>query len=103
MRDTRLALAAAGVLLVAEVGRGGETREGPGAEAIEARVRPVLARCAGCHGGDEPAGELDLSTRESALRGGDSGAAVLPGDPAASPLYRKVVARKMPPKGKPPP
>ncbi|MDR3635561.1 MAG: DUF1553 domain-containing protein, partial [Isosphaeraceae bacterium] len=62
------------------------------------RVRPILARCVQCHGRDEPAGELDLSTREAALRGGESGTALAPADAARSLLFRKVTAKKMPPK-----
>lgn len=65
---------------------------------LSQRVRPILARCVQCHGGDEPAGELDLSTREGALRGGDSGASLAPSDAGRSLLFRKLTAKKMPPK-----
>jgi hypothetical protein len=37
-------------------------------------------RCVECHGGDEPVGQLDLSNYESALAGGSSGPAILPGE-----------------------
>ncbi|MGE3818592.1 MAG: PSD1 and planctomycete cytochrome C domain-containing protein [Isosphaeraceae bacterium] len=70
------------------------------------RARSVLARCASCHGlgpsGDESAGGLDLTRRESALQGGDSGPGLVPGDPSASLLFKRAAAGKMPPKpGKP--
>ncbi|MFO0908740.1 MAG: PSD1 and planctomycete cytochrome C domain-containing protein [Isosphaeraceae bacterium] len=65
-------------------------------------VRAVLARCASCHGhgpeGDESAGGLDLTTRDAALKGGESGKALVPGDPKRSPLVSRVVAGKMPPR-----
>jgi len=55
------------------------------------RVRPLLAtHCLRCHGGDDLKGGLDLRTRESLLRGGDSGPAVIPGDAKRSWLYRLV-------------
>lgn len=66
--------------------------------AIEPRVASILRRCVACHQGDEPSGGLDLTHRASALQGGESGAAIVPGKPADSPAYRKVSAGKMPPK-----
>ena len=42
-------------------------------------------------------GELDLSTRESALRGGTRGAALVPSDPARSVILARVAADEMPP------
>jgi hypothetical protein len=66
---------------------------------VSERVRPILARCARCHSGDAAAGALDLTRREKALEGGESGETVLkPGDSTASRLYRMVAAKKMPPK-----
>jgi mono/diheme cytochrome c family protein len=59
------------------------------------RIAPLLAgKCAACHGTDADAveGGLSLANRDSALSGGDSGsAAILPDDPAASPLLRAVL------------
>ncbi len=40
--------------------------------------------CVRCHGGDSTKGGLDLTTREALLRGGESGATVIPGNPDAS-------------------
>ncbi|HEV8003277.1 MAG TPA: DUF1549 domain-containing protein, partial [Planctomycetaceae bacterium] len=72
-------------------------------EFFEAKVRPVLAgTCQKCHGGTNHKGGLRLDSRESALKGGDSGAAVVPGNPSASPMIEAVNYRglEMPPTGK---
>lgn len=77
----------------------GHVAQGSAPDDLAKRVRPVLARCVKCHSGDTPAGELDLSTRDGALREGESGEVALrPGDPAASHLYQLVSTKKMPPK-----
>src|SRR5262249_45007515 len=72
-------------------------REGA-AEPLARGVRPILMRCVECHAGGEPAGGLDLRTRSSAIRGGESGTAIRPKDAAGSLVYRKVATGKMPPK-----
>ncbi len=46
--------------------------------------------CVRCHGGEKTKAGLDLATREALLRGGESGAAIVPADPKASLLYRMV-------------
>jgi formate dehydrogenase gamma subunit len=43
-------------------------------------------KCGICHNADAKLGGLDLSTYDSALQGGESGPAVVPGDPDASVL-----------------
>lgn len=68
-------------------------------------VKPVLAHhCFSCHARDKRAGGLSLESRELALKGGESGPALVPGKSAASELLRRVThadpARRMPP-GKP--
>jgi hypothetical protein len=60
---------------------------------FERRVRPLLVEhCDECHGAatDEPGGGLRLTSRESLLRGGDSGPAAVPGAPDESRLVRAV-------------
>lgn len=62
------------------------------------RVRTVLTgKCLSCHGGQKQKGGLDLSRRDRALAGGESGPAVVPGKPSESLLYRKLAAGEMPP------
>src|SRR5205809_4965012 len=68
---------------------------------FDQRVAPILLRrCLDCHSGPEPKGGLDLSRREAALRGGDSGAAIVPGNPVESLLWEQIDDGTMPPKTK---
>jgi hypothetical protein len=57
-----------------------------------------LLRCTVCHGNRVREGDLDLRSRESILRGGKSGPAIVPGDPDNSLLLQKIHAGEMPPK-----
>ena len=64
-----------------------------GVEFFEKRVRPLLAdRCYRCHSdrATKLRGGLRLDTREGLLKGGNSGPAVVPGDPDRSLLIRAV-------------
>src|SRR5436190_20986364 len=68
------------------------------------QVEPLLGKsCAPCHNAKVKQGGLDLSTRESLLKGSEHGPVVIPGNPNDSQLY-KVVAHisepAMPFKGK---
>ena len=47
-------------------------------------------RCAACHSGSGARGGLDMTSRESLLRGGGRGAAVIPGKAGESLLYKAV-------------
>ena len=60
-------------------------------------VQPILTRCAECHSGPTPTGSLNLTTRASALKGGESGAALVPGHATQSLIYQMVSSEKMPP------
>jgi mono/diheme cytochrome c family protein len=75
-----------------------------GSKYFDTQIRPILqSQCAACHTGDKPRGGLNLSTRESLLKGGDTGPAVVPEKPADSLLVRAIAHMsdlKMPPKGK---
>ena len=66
----------------------------PDAESVkffEQKVRPVLAeRCIKCHGADKQKGQLRLDTLAGALKGGETKAAIVPGDPAASLLISAI-------------
>ncbi len=58
---------------------------------FETRIRPVLAtKCFKCHGGETDSSGLRVDSREALLQGGDSGAAVVPGDAAASLLVQAI-------------
>jgi mono/diheme cytochrome c family protein len=69
-----------------------------------ADVQPILAKsCYACHGPDKQRGGLRLDVKTAALKGGDSGAVILPGKSSESLLIRYVAGveadRVMPPKG----
>src|SRR5271154_4427219 len=64
----------------------------------EREANAVLqARCVRCHGGLAKEGGLDLRTLESRLKGGKSGAALVPGKPEDSLLYKRMANGTMPP------
>jgi hypothetical protein len=77
-------------------------------EFFEKKIRPILVEhCLKCHGdvkGKEPKGGLRLDSREAALKGGDNGPAVVPGEPDKSRIIEAVRYQnadlQMPPKGK---
>jgi mono/diheme cytochrome c family protein len=63
-----------------------------GRDLFSKQVRPTfLQQCVNCHGGQKTKGDLDLTTREGLLKGGNSGEpAVVPGKAKSSRLYRLV-------------
>src|SRR5579859_422445 len=76
-------------------------------EFFEKNVRPILAdRCYSCHSATAAKlkGGLRLDSLEAALKGGDSGPALVPDHPEKSPLIEAVtyknVELRMPPKGR---
>jgi len=63
-------------------------------------VRPLLERrCVRCHGPERTEGGLDLSRREAALAGGETGEAIVPGKPDESLIVQLVEAGEMPKEG----
>jgi hypothetical protein len=66
---------------------------------FERDVRPVLKTyCLDCHGGGEKlSGNLDLRLKRFAVKGGDSGPAIVPGNAAESLLIERIKAGEMPP------
>lgn len=76
-----------------------------GVDYFEKHIRPLFVKhCYECHSSqaDKLAGDLSLSTRDDARRGGESGPAVVPGDVAASLLVQAIRydGLEMPPKQK---
>jgi hypothetical protein len=68
-----------------------------GTELFKSSVRGVIAaKCLKCHSGEKVEGEFDLGTRESLLKGGPGGPAVVPGDHKKSLLYQLVAHQKQP-------
>src|SRR6516164_1952850 len=89
--------------LAAEAPRGEPTREQ--IDFFEKKIRPVLvAHCYKCHSAqsEKVRGRLLLDTRDGMRKGGDSGPAIVPGDPVASLLLNAIryEDRQMPPAGK---
>ena len=76
-------------------------------ELFETKVRPILvSHCYACHSADtKPAGGLRVDDYAGILRGGQSGPAVVPGDPEKSLLMQRVrhenPKRRMPKEGDP--
>lgn len=65
-----------------------------------------VSHCTGCHGGQKQKGGLRLDNRTMALRGGDTGPLVVPGNAAKSELYIRLTLpldddELMPPSEKP--
>jgi len=73
-------------------------------ELFEKQIRPLLIEnCLKCHGPEKQESGFSLATRESLVKGGESGAALVAGKPAESLLVKAVEylgEPKMPPSGK---
>jgi hypothetical protein len=72
---------------------------------FESRVRPLLIEhCYECHSGTSTKGGLSLESSQGWQKGGDSGAAILPGKPGESLVIQAIrysdENMQMPPKGK---
>src|SRR6185295_17334504 len=71
---------------------------------FEKDVQPILSqKCHSCHGDEVQQSGLRLDKRQNALRGGDYGPVILPGNSAESKLIRRLVngdgGLQMPPTG----
>ncbi len=76
----------------------------PGKLSFNRDVRPILSdKCFQCHGPDEAKrkGNLRLDLREAALKGGENGAAFVPGKPDESAMIERILSKdrdeQMPP------
>src|SRR6478672_4505405 len=96
MLRATLAITVAAILFCAGPNAlGGERSAGDPAsvEFFETRVRPVLSdHCYQCHsaGAKKLKGGLRLDGRDLVLKGGESGAALIPGDPEHSRLVEAI-------------
>ena len=70
-------------------------------------IKPIFERsCIRCHGRERPKSGYRLTSREAAIKGGDNGVAIVPGDSTKSPLIHYVARLPevedmwMPPPGK---
>jgi len=69
----------------------GSAQQNNDRHAIGVRASKILAaNCVGCHGAPIKNAGLDLRKRDTILKGGERGAAVAPGSPDISRLYRQV-------------
>jgi hypothetical protein len=82
----------AGFLICALLGFGA-----PAPEPESSVLGIIQKRCLSCHDATARTSGLDLTNRDSALRGGKGGPALVPGNPEASLLAKKVTAGLMPP------
>src|SRR5688572_9595744 len=96
---------ACGLLFAASAFAG--SPESAGVEFFEKHVRPVFVEhCHQCHSAEaeKVKGGLLVDSREALLKGGDSGPALVPGDPEKSLLIKAIRYTdenlQMPPKGK---
>ena len=59
----------------------------------------LVSKCIGCHGPEKKKGGLDLSRRQFAISGGESGPAIVVGKADESLIVEKVAGGEMPPNG----
>ena len=67
-------------------------------------IEPILhQRCYLCHGSQQQMAGLRFDSREAALKGGDTGVVIVPGDPSASKVIARITSSddgfRMPPGG----
>lgn len=90
-------------LTVAMPGKLWATDEAQQRQFFEAKIRPVLVEhCYKCHGAEQAKGGLRLDVAASMLQGGDSGPALVPGEPDESLILEalRYESFEMPPTGR---
>ena len=108
MRYTRAVISVAGFLSVAVAAFCGQELRGQVKDTtgdvkqaldFDRQVAALLAsHCLDCHSGAEAKGGLDLSRRERAIAGGESGPAYVPGSLDKSLIWSRIESDEMPPK-----
>ncbi|MDH3584680.1 MAG: DUF1549 domain-containing protein, partial [Phycisphaerae bacterium] len=93
------------VLVVVHGAFASEKAASNAATHFELKIRPVLmGTCFKCHGGEKINHKLRVDSRDSLIKGGESGAAIVPGKPDQSLLIRAIGYHdqdlQMPPKKK---
>jgi mono/diheme cytochrome c family protein len=93
------------IAIVLEGGVAARAADPAAVEFFEKRIRPILVEnCVGCHGPEKHKAGLRLDSASAAMKGGDSGPAIVAGEPDKSRLVDAVGYRnvdlQMPPKGK---
>lgn len=91
-----------GLLTLSAMARADEATEVQKLKFFEGKVRPLLAsKCVQCHGAEKQKGDLRLDSLAGMLKGGESGAAIVPGKPEESLLIEAVnyESFEMPPNG----
>jgi cytochrome c553 len=102
MSFPRFVIAGALAVVLGSSARGDGTPRDEAVEFFEKKVRPLLViHCSGCHSADTNAkGGLRVDDRNGLLAGGNTGPAVVPGDPAKSLVLQRVThkdeKRRMP-------
>src|SRR4051812_25057581 len=77
---TRYILMALSLVVIAREGQAEPAPDPSALEFFEREVRPLLVgHCQECHGAEKQKGDLRLDSRASALAGGSTGPAVVPG------------------------
>ena len=95
------------LLAVAAARLGGADPTSQQIEFFETKIRPILVNnCYACHSADtKPAGNLRVDDRAGIFRGGQSGPAVVAGNPEKSILLQRVSIhdpkKRMPKEGQP--
>ncbi|MBI4624848.1 MAG: DUF1553 domain-containing protein [Verrucomicrobia bacterium] len=84
------------LLALGALGGTGWVQAAPASSLTADALQILETHCVQCHGGEKTKVGFDLTTRESLLRGGESGPAVVPGQPESSLLYRMVTHREDP-------
>ncbi|HMF15218.1 MAG TPA: DUF1549 domain-containing protein, partial [Gemmataceae bacterium] len=104
--NCRLAFATACIVWLATIGSAPAQQPLPadhaekmarGRDLFAKHVRQVLIdQCLKCHGGEKTRSGFDLSSRESLLKGGDNGLAIVPGNSKDSRLVKLVTHSEEP-------